>query len=60
MLIRNSILAGCLTLASSSLALGAVSADKAAQLGRNLTLVAWPTPALVGPPTAFIPVLPVK
>jgi len=39
MLIRNSILAGCLTLASASLALGAVSAEKAAQLGKNLTLM---------------------
>ncbi len=39
MLIRNSLLAGCLTLASAGLALGAVSAEKAAQLGKNLTLV---------------------
>jgi hypothetical protein len=39
MLMRNSILAGCLTLASAGLAMGAVSADKAAQLGKNLTLV---------------------
>ena len=39
MLIRNGLLAGCLTLASAGLALGAVSADKAAQLGKNLTLV---------------------
>ena len=39
MLIRKSLLAIGLTLASSGLAFGAVSADKAAQLGKNLTLM---------------------
>jgi len=39
MLIRNSLLAGGLTLACAGLAMGAVSAEKAAQLGKNLTLV---------------------
>ena len=39
MKLRNCLLAAVLTLASAGLALGAVSAEKAAQLGKNLTLV---------------------
>ena len=39
MLKRTSLLAAGLVLAYAGLALGAVSADKAAQLGKNLTLV---------------------
>lgn len=39
MRIRNLIIASGLTLACTGSALGAVSADKAAQLGKNLTLV---------------------
>ena len=39
MLIRNSLLAGALLLGCQGFAFGAVSAEKAAQLGRNLTAV---------------------
>jgi hypothetical protein len=39
MLIRNSLLAGGLILGCAGFAFGAVSAEKAAQLGKNLTLV---------------------
>ena len=38
-MIRKSLLAGALTLAFAGVAFGAVSAEKAAQLGKNLTMM---------------------